>query len=215
MKPRVCISLLPRTEKEVPKLIGRAERKNPDLIELRTDRLASPRVLRKARRATSNALIATDRSRREMGMDMIAWAAKEGFDYVDIDADKPDARALRKVIRETGAKTIVSTHHVRARPSQALLSRILEHQRLLAPDVAKIVTGARLVSDNLALLDFVWRQSKRIRLVAFATGHAGRFSRIYSPLFGAFFTFAALERGSETGQGQPTIDEIRQVWRLL
>jgi 3-dehydroquinate dehydratase len=34
-------------------------------------------------------------------------------------------------------------------------------------------------------------------------------------MFGAFFTFASLEEGSETAAGQMTIEEMRAAYNLL
>jgi 3-dehydroquinate dehydratase len=36
-----------------------------------------------------------------------------------------------------------------------------------------------------------------------------------SPLFGGYFTFASLERGSETAAGQMTIQEMKTAYELL
>jgi 3-dehydroquinate dehydratase len=38
---------------------------------------------------------------------------------------------------------------------------------------------------------------------------------LLSPLFGAFFTFASLEQGSETASGQMSIQEMRTAYELL
>jgi 3-dehydroquinate dehydratase len=46
-------------------------------------------------------------------------------------------------------------------------------------------------------------------------GELGKISRLLSPLFGGFFTFAALEHGSETAVGQMTIQEMKAAYKLL
>jgi 3-dehydroquinate dehydratase len=46
-------------------------------------------------------------------------------------------------------------------------------------------------------------------------GEYGRVSRLLSPLFGGFFTFAALELGSETASGQMTVKEMRSAYEVL
>jgi 3-dehydroquinate dehydratase len=40
-------------------------------------------------------------------------------------------------------------------------------------------------------------------------------SRLLSPVFGSFFTFASLERGAETAPGQMTVQELRTAYELL
>lgn len=215
MKPRVCVSLLPRGERETVELVHRADCKDPDFIELRTDNLREGKILSRVRDLTGSQLIATDRSKRDVGPRMILEAARAGYEYVDIDSARAHANKLGSLARKSGARIIVSTHALGLNPSKFVLSRLVQRQRRLRPDVSKIVTGAVRMSDNIALLDFIERQSRKIRLVAFAAGSIGRLSRIYSPFFGAFFTIAALERGRQTGAGQVTIDELRQAWRLL
>jgi 3-dehydroquinate dehydratase len=46
-------------------------------------------------------------------------------------------------------------------------------------------------------------------------GELGKVSRLLSPLFGGFFTFASLERGNETASGQMTIQEMKAAYELL
>jgi 3-dehydroquinate dehydratase len=46
-------------------------------------------------------------------------------------------------------------------------------------------------------------------------GEKGKISRLLSPMFGAFFTFASLETGNETAAGQMSINEMRTAYALL
>jgi 3-dehydroquinate dehydratase len=46
-------------------------------------------------------------------------------------------------------------------------------------------------------------------------GENGKISRLLAPLFGAFFTFASLEKGSETASGQISISEMKSAYILL
>ena len=43
-------------------------------------------------------------------------------------------------------------------------------------------------------------------------GEHGKISRLLSPVFGAFFTFASLEAGSETAPGQISIREMKSAY---
>jgi 3-dehydroquinate dehydratase type I len=82
-------------------------------------------------------------------------------------------------------------------------------------DVCKIVTTANCLEDNLTLLSFIAFASKRVNVVCFGMKEAGRVSRLLSPLFGGFFTFASFESGAETAPGQLTIDGMKAAYRLL
>ncbi len=61
------------------------------------------------------------------------------------------------------------------------------------------MTTAKTIEDNLTLLDFVSKASRRAKIVCFAMGEQGKISRLLSPMFGAFFTFASLEKRKRNG----------------
>jgi 3-dehydroquinate dehydratase len=67
----------------------------------------------------------------------------------------------------------------------------------------------------LAVLNFVASHSEKAKLVCFCMGEAGKVSRLLSPMFGAFFTFASLEQGAETAKGQMSIGEMKAAYNLL
>jgi 3-dehydroquinate dehydratase len=46
-------------------------------------------------------------------------------------------------------------------------------------------------------------------------GERGKISRLLSPLFGAYFTFASLGQGSQTAAGQMSISEMKTAYTLL
>jgi 3-dehydroquinate dehydratase len=46
-------------------------------------------------------------------------------------------------------------------------------------------------------------------------GEHGRVSRLLSPVFGCFLTYASLQRGGETASGQMTVQEMKRAYELL
>ena len=85
------------------------------------------------------------------------------------------------------------------------MEKILKQEIDSGANVCKIVTTAKKIEDNLAVLNFVSSMSSKAKLVCFCMGEHGKVSRLLSPMFGAFFTFASLELGSETAAGQMAI----------
>ena len=75
------------------------------------------------------------------------------------------------------------------------MEKVLEQEIASGASVCKIVTTAKKIEDNLAVLNFVSAMSSKAKLVCFCMGEQGKVSRLLSPMFGAFFTFASLERG--------------------
>jgi 3-dehydroquinate dehydratase/shikimate dehydrogenase len=49
--------------------------------------------------------------------------------------------------------------------------------------------------------------------IALAMGESGVASRVLAKKFGAFGTFACLQSGSESAPGQPTVDQLRKLYR--
>jgi 3-dehydroquinate dehydratase len=56
---------------------------------------------------------------------------------------------------------------------------------------------------------------EKTNIVCFAMGKKGVLSRIFSPLFGAYFTYASVNQGLETASGQLDIQRLRKIYSLL
>jgi 3-dehydroquinate dehydratase type I len=129
-------------------------------------------------------------------------AAKNGFEYVDIELSTTDLQEFISKIKKTGAKTVISFHDFSGTPNPSDLKGIL-------------VTTAERLEDNLTLLNFTSSVSAQTRIVSFAMGELGKTSRLLSPLFGGFFTFASLMQGEGTAAGQMSIQEMKTAYKLL
>jgi 3-dehydroquinate dehydratase type I len=53
------------------------------------------------------------------------------------------------------------------------------------------------------------------KIVSFAMGAAGQLSRVLCPLVGGYFTYASVEEGKESAEGQITVKELREIYRML
>jgi 3-dehydroquinate dehydratase type I len=211
------VSILPRTIPETLRLIEKAEESHADLIEVRLDCLKNSRKLADLAVHGKTPKIATDRaSRTETEQrQMLLSAAKSGFEYVDVELSTPQLKDLVKELKALGAKPIASFHKFDGSLGISELNSILEREISSGAEVCKIVTTAERIEDNLATLNFTSTASSKAKLVCFCMGELGKISRLLSPLFGGFFTFASLERGSETASGQMTIQEMKAAYELL
>jgi 3-dehydroquinate dehydratase type I len=95
------------------------------------------------------------------------------------------------------------------------MEKVLEQEIASGASVCKIIGTAKKIEDNIAVLNFVASHSSKVKLVCFCMGEAGKVSRLLSPMFGAFFTYASLEQGSETAKGQISIGEMRAAYDIL
>ena len=224
MTARVCVSILPRTIPEALCLIEKAEDSQADFIEVRLDFLENTRELGALARHGKTLKIATNMPASCQGkfsgteserQRILLSAAKNDFAYVDVGLSTSKLENFVGEVKAAGAKPIVSFHDFSQSLSLPELNNILEREIACGADVCKIVTTAKQVEDNLTLLNFTSTACSKAKVVCFAMGELGKISRLLSPLFGGFFTFASLERGSETATGQMTIREMRTAYELL
>lgn len=217
MTPRICVSILPKTEAEALQLIEKAEATHADFIEVRLDHLENQNGLADLATHGKTPKIATDKaSRKETEHhQMLIAAAKSGFEYVDTELSTPQLGDLVKELKELDVKPIVSFHKFDGSLSISELNGILEREISTGAEVCKIVTTAKQMEDNLTTLNFTSAASRKAKIVCFCMGELGKVSRLLSPLFGGFFTFASLESGSETASGQITIQEMKASYELL
>jgi 3-dehydroquinate dehydratase-1 len=221
---RICVSILPKTNIEALNFIEKAENAQADLIEVRLDSLETSRKLSDLASHTKIPLIATNKLLSEGGnfsgtqgerQQTLLNAAKSGFEYVDLDLSSPKLKEQIKELNALGAKTIVSYHKFDGPLTIQEMNRILEEEISSGANVCKIIPTAKQVQDNLTALNFVSANANRAKLVCFCMGELGKTSRLLSPMFGAFFTFASLEQGSETAPGQISIREMKTAYSVL
>jgi 3-dehydroquinate dehydratase type I len=221
---KICVSVPPKTVAEALNLIAKAENQRTDFIEVRLDSLRKHKELADIAHCSDTPLIATNRSPECQGKflgsenerkKILLDAAANGFEYVDVELFTPGLKETVDNLRGMGVKAILSFHDFHETPSLSQLNDVLRREIDSGADVCKIVTTARLVEDNLTVLDFVSKVSESARIVCFSMGDLGKPSRLLSPVFGAFFTIASLESGRKTASGQLTIQEMRTVYKAL
>jgi 3-dehydroquinate dehydratase type I len=209
---------------EALSLIERAEKAQADLIEVRLDFLEASRNLSDLVKSTKIPLIATNKLLSENGnfagteterQQTLFNAAKNDFEYVDVDLSSPKHKETIGKLKLLGAKPIVSYHKFDGALSVSEMEKVLEQEIASGASVCKIITTAKQIEDNLTALNFVSTMSSKTKLVCFCMGELGKVSRLLSPMFGAFFTFASLQQGNETAVGQMTIQEMKAAYDLL
>ena len=224
MTARICVSILPKTNLEALKLIEKAEKARADFVEVRLDCLEISRKLSDLSDSTRIPLIATNKPQSENGyfagteterQQNLLNAAKNGFQYVDVDLSSPKHKDTVSQLKLLGAKPIVSYHKFDGALNASAMEKVLDEEIASGASVCKIVVTAKQVEDNLPVLSFVSFASSKAKLVCFCMGEQGKISRLLSPMFGAFFTFASLENGCETAVGQMSIGEMRSAYSVL
>jgi len=221
---RICVSVIPETVAEALNLVERAEDQRADLIEVRLDSLRKHSGLADIAGCGRVPMIATNRSAECHGKfrgseterkQILLNAAENGFEYVDVELSTSKLGSIVSDVHGMGVKSIVSSHDFNKTPSLPEIEEILRKEIASGADICKVVTTAKSVKDNLTVLNFLSKASKSAKTVCFSMGKLGKISRLLSPLFGGFFTFASLEKGEETASGQLTIQEMRAAYEAL
>jgi 3-dehydroquinate dehydratase type I len=140
-------------------------------------------------------------------------AVELGAGMIDIELAAPD---LVKVVKahKGQAECLISYHDVKGTPPLKELKEILESERDAGADICKVVTNAGSFADNMTILQLI-KEYPKLKVVAFAMGAAGQFSRVLCPLVGGYFTYASIEAGGESAAGQVTVGELRKIYGMM
>ena len=223
---KLCVAIQGRSPAE---LFDRAESavRHFKFLELRLDSLSKPanvfsylkQFLGEHKDVT---VIATCRRKSHGGgfdgplateLEILTKAAQTGCQIIDLEvesAEEAKAAQLTK-LRAAGAALLISSHDFsRTKGLEQAADRI----EVFKPDFVKVVSTARTLADNLAVLRLIEDRSLASHIVGIAMGEEGLVSRILGPRAGAAFTFASSCDGAETAPGQVSAEALRDVYRL-
>jgi 3-dehydroquinate dehydratase/shikimate dehydrogenase len=226
---RLCVAIQANSTAE---LFERATAALADskFIELRLDSLSKPAAalprlqefLALHRDATA---IATCRRKENGGsfegslkaeLDVLTKAAEAGCQIVDLEVESAEEAASRQLesfresLRNAGALLLISFHDF-ARTKN--LEQAVQRIEAFHPDFIKVVSTAKSLADNLAVLKIIEDRSRSAKVVGIAMGEEGLVSRVLGLRAGAAFTFAAFSGGAETAPGQVTARTLRDLYR--
>jgi len=140
-------------------------------------------------------------------------ALELGAAVIDIELSSPNAARIVREIKGK-AECLLSHHDIGATPSPGELKSIVKDQLNIGADICKVVTTALSFEDNLHVLQLI-PEFPKDKIVSFAMGEVGRISRVLCPLVGGYFTYASIEAGSESAEGQVTVLELGKIYELL
>jgi len=213
-KTRLICSLTAPSADAMIDQMRQAAANGADTVECRLDFLDPPATPGDVERLLADPpvdVIVTCRPTREGGkfsgpeadrLALLRAAARAGAAYVDVEADVPRDQFPNGPI-------ISSRHDFEACPDD--LDDLAAGLDASESAVAKIAFMAAGPQDALRALDVV--RNSRKPTIALAMGEAGAASRLLAAKFAAFGTFAAPHEGQESAPGQPTLGEIRGLYR--
>jgi 3-dehydroquinate dehydratase / shikimate dehydrogenase len=223
---KLCVAIQGSSPAE---LMDRAEAACKDFkfLELRLDSLSKPanalpyvkQFLAEHKDVT---VIATCRRKAHGGLfdgplaselEILTKAAQSGCQIIDLEVESAEEAKSAQIarLRSAGAALLVSFHDFsRTKGLEQAADRI----EAFKPDFVKVVSTARTLADNLAVLRLIEDRSLGSQIIGIAMGEEGLVSRVLSPRAGAAFTFASWSEGSETAPGQITAESLRDLYRL-
>lgn len=146
-------------------------------------------------------------------LEILTKAAQAGCQIIDLEVESAEEckPAQLAKLRTAGAALLISYHDFsRTKGLEHAADRI----EAFKPDFVKVVSTARTLADNLAVLKLIEDRSLASHVVGIAMGEEGIVSRVLAVRAGAAFTFASLSDGTETAPGQVAAETMRDVYRL-
>jgi 3-dehydroquinate dehydratase/shikimate dehydrogenase len=143
---------------------------------------------------------------------LLTKAHAAGCQIVDLEIQsalksKPEAIARLR----SRAGLILSFHDFRAtRNLDETLGKMLK----IPADFYKVVTTATTLSDNVAMMKFLQKQSAKHALIGLCMGEQGIISRVLNVRAGSAFTFGAVSADLKTAPGQVTTQDLRSIYRI-
>ncbi len=137
-------------------------------------------------------------------------AMNAGANYVDIEfeADPEYRNELIEVALKNNTQIIISYHNHEMTPESDELTRIVDECFEMKADICKLSTMAHNQKDNARILA-VYNDERRI--IAFAMGEVGKFTRLASTVMGAEFTYAAKNAQKTVAPGQIGKHEMEEI----
>ncbi len=146
-------------------------------------------------------------------LEVLDKAAAAGCHIVDVELQTVEAmkKGQLQTLRSAGAALIISYHDFAAtKDLDGIYDRILPFH----PEFIKIVSTAKSLSDNVALMRLLERTRDASSVIGICMGEQGIISRVLGLRAGSVFTFAAAHAGEETGPGQIAARTLAETYRI-
>lgn len=222
---KICIPIKEKTVSKVLKILSEASER-ADLAEVWLDGIKEP----DHKKIFSDAplpLVACCKRRQEKGSftgsyeaqaEILINAIKYGAKYVDIPLFMPE-KLNKKIVQsahKAGVKVIISHHDFEKTPDFRQMLRICKKMSERGADIVKIAVKNKVVSDAIEVISVgkVMQGQKRPHILI-GMGQKGILTRILTPTLSGEMMFAVLDKKRQTAEGQMTVDELKEAWKLI
>ena len=221
MKYKTCVTIAEKTPYKIKQTLKIALKKS-DYAEVRFDFLKIeqiPEAIEIIKKDLTK-IVCTLRPKTEGGK--FSWNEKERIAILKLIAEynpflldvefntlKRNS-SLRRYLKSTKTKLLVSWHDFKKTPSSAELKKKMNQMSKFSSNV-KIVSTAKSSGDSSRMLELYSKKGKN-NLISFAMGDFGRISRILCLYLGSPYTYVSL--GKPVAPGQFSVDEVKKITNL-
>lgn len=212
-KGKICVSVCAETGDEMIANVRRAE-ELADVIEVRFDCLRADELETAFDRVESiKPLLATFRSSDQGGKSTADLNTRRTFwgrdlsKFWAVDLEEDIAFSI-----PSPTKSITSFHDLKGVPDD--LANIFSRLSETSADLIKIAVTPDDVTGALPVWKLIKEQGSKKNIIPIAMGDAGKWTRVLSPAYGAFMTYASLDEASKTADGQITARDLTEVYRV-
>ncbi len=221
MKYKTCVSIAEKTPYKIKQTLKIALKKS-DYVEVRFDFLKIEQIPDAIEmiKKDLNKIVCTLRPKTEGGkfsgsekerIAILKLIAEYNPFLLDVEFNTLKRNSsLRRYLKSTKTKLLVSWHDFKKTPSSAELKKKMNQMSKFSSNV-KIVSTAKSTDDSNRMLELYSKKGKN-NLISFAMGDLGRISRILCLYLGSPYTYVSL--GKAIAPGQFSVDEVRKITNL-
>lgn len=221
----ICAPLMAETVDQMLSLMQKAKSVGADLVEVRLDSLTSftpTRDLDSLIKLSPLPTLFTYRPTWEGGQyegdeksrfSALHLAMELGADYIDVELKAMhEFNSYRNGSKPSKCKVIVSSHNYHSTPSVEDLGNLVARIQASGADIVKIATTAVDITDVARVFQITVHS--HVPIIALVMQERGLMSRILCPKFGGYLTFGTLEPGKVSAPGQPTIEDLVNLYNF-
>ena len=221
MKYKTCVSIAEKTPYKIKQTLKIALKKS-DYAEVRFDFLKTEQIPEAIEiiKKDLNKIVCTLRPKTEGGkfsgnekerISILKLIAEYNPFLLDVEFNTLKRNSsLRRYLKSTKTKLLVSWHDFKKTPSSAELKKKMNQMSKFSSNV-KIVSTAKSSVDSSRMLELYSKKGKN-NLISFAMGDFGRISRILCLYLGSPYTYVSL--GKAVAPGQFSVDEVKKITNL-
>lgn len=221
----ICVPIMAESVDKMLVDMAKAKASGADLVEIRLDSLNdfSPyRDLQALLTRCPLPSLVTYRPSWEGGqydgdenerLDVLRLAMDLGANYIDVELQA--AREFNNSIhgkKPQKCKIIVSSHNYQSTPSVEDLGNLVAKIQATGADIVKIATTALDITDVARIFQITVHS--QVPIIGLVMGERGLISRVLCAKFGGFLTFGTLESGIVSAPGQPTINDLLNLYNF-